>query len=1071
MFNKIKLRKAPLSLSSVSNAIKGVGATEISPKDLSPKHLKIAVGNQVGLPIDSVVAIAFDPVQSLLAICTRDNAIRVYGQHTVEVVFEFKTSSAISHLKFVKGVYLACVQTSGAITILSLHSKKILSSYLAPGTITAVECDPSMDWLILGLQNGSLLFYDVDRFALTPMRVDNLQKVVMPKQKMSPVFNIEWHPRDIGTILITYSHCAIQYSVSGGGIKNAFIYQLTKDCRGFEYSNAVETGGKKRMFGSNKEVIPQLVESHYHPNGLHVVTVHIDGTLVFWDANGTLLEARTIAETRLQKPGPPVTILPEEAPESIHAKWIAGQDPELTQLVVSGATRNAPDVLDILDFGYTLKYSLTSHENQGEFYARPVDGLRKFPVKFNRRLQEQGPLEFITQIVPIAGEAQPYFAGGHNPCGLMLISSLGALYFETFLTTPGSSVAPISLPPSIAAIVPPVTYSEMQTVKRVEWFSILSSRKSSGASSRESALLSGGAPVNRSYPRCVGQDENYRTIVVTGHENGSIRLLDLTSGEYNDEESLVHLNLKDTLFNGKDSASYRVTQVSCSLEGREMLVGLGNGNVAICKFSKLAHNPSTKLPVKKGYEECPLQHENGDARIVNIIGRVLGSFNSSSSFVPVSLLEVETRDRITCLKMSHAGFAAIGYKSGKLVVCDITRGPAVILNLENITKHLPSVTAECYITTIEFAIMEYGQDGYSSLLMIAGTNAGGNLLTFKIVPQPSGGFEAVFADKTIGLNYKSGDDTGASGLDKIMPLNSTNGASAIATLDMFQRLGQNILIPGLIVISSSRDLRVLKTPKQKLAHKVVDEACVGCGLVNFRNKGVVLAAVTRSGFVKLFALPTLSDIADIKLPADTYAKIQRPLQSGAAAGSAVLNTGEIILKLNATEFLSLLLYDESTNKTNKGEKVTDLLFNDTAIIPPRPSAGAMLWAKGQVTYMSSKDLATLISGPNRKPAKHLESELAYNISPEANPNQAYGAYAPQKKGATPAYAEPVRQTTQSNPYAFGTQGFMRSVRDGMDAVEESVNSYASGFSESMTDTVEGQKRAMYSLAFKSKFGF
>ena len=87
--------------------------------------------------------------------------------------------------------------------------QKVLGTTLFPGTVTAMESDPSLDWLIMGLSNGSLMFYDVDRVNLTPFRIDNLQKKIMPKEKMSPVLSIEWHPRDIGTLLIAYQQSAI----------------------------------------------------------------------------------------------------------------------------------------------------------------------------------------------------------------------------------------------------------------------------------------------------------------------------------------------------------------------------------------------------------------------------------------------------------------------------------------------------------------------------------------------------------------------------------------------------------------------------------------------------------------------------------------------------------------------------------------------------------------------------------------------------------------------------------------------------------------------------------------------
>lgn len=1055
MFNKIKLRKAPLSLSSVSNAIKSSGSSSLTP-ELNPKHLKVASGDQLGLPTDSIEAIAYDPVQSLLAVATKKKAVHVYGQSTVEVVFELDTRSEISHLRFLKGVYLVCIETSGTIIILSLHSKKILSTYLAPGVITSVEADPSMDWLVFGLANGSVFFYDVDRFNLTPLRVDNLQKSVLPKEKLSPVKSIEWHPRDVGTLLVTYTNCAVQYSISSGGIRNSFVYTSAPGSRGYSHSNFFATGGKKKLFGSPKPVICEINEAHYHPNGLHIVTIHTDGSFVFWDANdGTLLEARSLTETGLHKPGEAVQI---ENAFDMKARWIAGQDPESTSLLIAGASLASPGSVDIFDFGYTLKYSLTSHEKQGAFYAKPQDGRRKLQLKMRYPSSPERPPEGIRSIMAIPGQAQPYFNGCHNPSMFFFISTWGGLY----LTDYRSSQPPkLTLPPSLSMITPPVTYSDAQRVKKVEWFGLLSSRKTNGA-----LLLNGGAAANKGYPKLLGADENYHTIYVTGHKDGSVEFLDMTSGEFHDNEESVKLCLKDALYDGASSKSYYISNVSCSFESRELLVGLGTGNVAICKFMKLNHSATAISMQSTSFELCPIHHENGEAKIRDISKRVTGD-PMKLSFEPSFLLDIGTEDQITCLKISGAGFGAVGYKSGKLVVMDITRGPAIILNLTSITEHLPSVTEECHVTAMEFAIMEYGQEGFSSLILIVGTNAGGNMLIFKIVPQSNGGFQAVFADKSLGLNYKNTDGSKSSGLTRIIPINASNGQSLVATLGLFRGLGQSRPILGYIIVGSHRDIRVLKAPKQKLAHKVVDESCISCGIIQMRSGGTALAAVTESGFIKLFSLPSLSETT-IKISNDIFNKLKGSLTSPAAYNTVCLSSGEIFFQLSATEVLSLLIYDESKSKSQK-TVLTDLLFNENAVIPPRPSASALLWAKGQVAYTSPKDLAMLIAGPNRRPAKHEESRLAYNISPEANPTQSYGSY--DGKPTSEPYAQPTRRAgPASGSYGIGSQGFMRSLRDGLDAMEENVNGYASGISEAMNESLEGLKRSFYSLALQSKFG-
>lgn len=1073
MFSKLKSKK--VSISSVSNQLRLSSIADLSPAELQLKSLKIAVGDQLGIPSNSIVTVAYDPVQLLLAVCTNDNAVRVYGQHTVEVVFELKTSGDIDYLRFVKGVYLVCLQVSGSITVLSLYSKQVLGTYNAPGSISAVGGDPALDFIVLGLVNGSILFYDVDRLALTPLRIDNLQKKVLPRQKMSPVLSVRWHPRDLGVLLVAYSHCAVQYSLATGLIKNSFVYTLTKDQAGFEYSFAVETGGKKRVFGSSKEVTPQCVEAHYHPNGLHIVTVHADGTLVFWDANtATLLEARTVAQTGMHRTGPPLSMDPEGAPTCIRAKWITDQDPEISELIVTGADKALPETVYVLDFDYALKYSMTSYEKQADFYIKPQGGIRKFTVRFNRR-KKDGEQEAITQIIPIPADLQPYFDGGHNPSGFMFVSNSSALYFNSFLRQNGTPPFDFYLPPSLSKVVPPITFFEIYSVRRIEWFGILSSKRTGAPTGK--VLLIGGAPQNRNLPRAVGHDDNFHSISISGHESGIVRLFDVSSVEHHGDEKLVQINLKDTLNTGGDLSSYKVTMVSCSFENREMIVGLGNGNVAICKFARLQHSPIGAKPARTGYDNCPVLHANGDARIVSLMSRLLGYF-SSNTFSPVYLVVLDGAQKISALKMCNAGFAAVAYESGKLIVCDVTRGPAVILNLESISRYVPSAGPDCFATTIEFSIMEYGQDGYSSLIMLVGTNKGGNLLMFKIVPQPNGGFSAEYMDKLIGLVYKHSGEGGA--IEKIMPIDATTGNSAVATLESFQRLGQGKAIPGLVAVGMKRDLRVVKLPKQKVSHKTVDETCVCFGVVRFRDRGHVLGAVTRSGSVKLFLLPNLSELASVKIPSETFSKIERAMNKIAAGssvlGSTILPTGDILVSLNATEHFNLLLHEVNpkNNRVKDEPLVTDLLFNDTAVIPPRPTAGAMLWAKGQATYIALKDLIFLIAGPNRRPVKNEESSLAFNISPEANPNSSYGAYGPAQglKKETPAYEAPVRKAGPANPYAIATgSNLMQSMRDQWDAVEENINLYANGFSESMTETMEDQKKSFYSLALKSKLGF
>lgn len=1082
MFSKLKLRKAPLSLSSVSNAIKTAGLQDLSPAQINAKTIDIATISQLGLPKNSINAVAFDPVQSLLAVST-GNTIRVFGQTSVEVVFEFSSSSPIIHLKFLKGVYLVGVSASSNITVLSLHSKSILATFLASGTVTAVQSGPSLDWLLLGLGNGGILFYDVDICHMTPFRIDNLQKKVLPKQKLSPVLSIEWHPRDIGTILVTYSHCAIIYSLTTGEIKNAFILQLSKGSKGYDLATFIDNGGKKKMFGSSKDVIPELVESHFHPNGLHIVTIHRDNSIVFWDAtSATMLQARKIFETNINQQGPPLEV-PQTFSQIQSVRWICGEDPEVTLMVISGGDPHSNNLLHVLDFGYTLKYSITSHEKQGEFYAQPQSGQRIIPITFNEASREQLEPECISEIFPLAADNSPYFGGNHNPPYLLLRSNIGSIYFIEYSSEGGAQggtdLGSLILPTSVGFIHPPVTVSSVQTIRRIDWYSVLSNRVSTGSTARTKHLLRGGADTGQAgHPKPIGFDDSFRSILVTGHEGGLIRFLDISRGDRLEGETTVQISLKETLFDDGNSQTTKIVALSCAFEGREMLVGMGNGDVVICKFGKHngGHQGSSST---RDYRDCPVQHANENAKILSINDRISGSFALSSTFLPVSLLQVEGGEQISVLKMSNIGFAAIGYKSGRLVVCDIGRGPAVIFNLESITKHLASVQGDCYPTTMEFSIMEYGQEGFSSIILFVGTNCGGNLLMFKVIPKQNGAFDVVFADKTIGLNYRAigNDEHQVSKLDQIIPISAKNGQSTVASLEMFNKLSQGLVIPGYVITTSHRDLRVLKLPKVKLSHKVIDDTVLRSGLIQIRESGVVLACILKTGFIKFLSLPALNDIADIKVPKEVFERVKASFASGAATQSDILSTGDLFVKTSDTESINLVTFNKESRLSRSKGPTTDLLFNENAIIPPRPAAGALLWAKGQTKYISTEDLTFLIAGPNRKPPKNDESRLAHNISPEANPNHGYGGYLGRSNtdnlGTSEKelpYKTPVRKGGAPAQGGFVGPGFMRSLQSGIESVEESFNGYANTMSETMNEGLESSKKSFYSSAIKSKIG-
>ena len=114
---------------------------------------RYGINSQIG-------AFAYDPIQSLLAIGTNDSKfgagqVYIFGQKRVFTIFSTPRKASITTLQFCADK-LTCVDSKNDLCVFSLETKRLLMSYAPPGRITAVLTDPTIDYALLGLQNGEL---------------------------------------------------------------------------------------------------------------------------------------------------------------------------------------------------------------------------------------------------------------------------------------------------------------------------------------------------------------------------------------------------------------------------------------------------------------------------------------------------------------------------------------------------------------------------------------------------------------------------------------------------------------------------------------------------------------------------------------------------------------------------------------------------------------------------------------------------------------------------------------------------------------------------------------------------
>lgn len=103
-------------------------------------------------------ALAYDPVQSLLAVGTKDTQhgpgqVYIFGQGRVCQKLLVPRKASVQTLQFCADK-LIVVDSKSDISVFSLETAKIIASYAPPGQLTALVADPTLDFALIGLLNG-----------------------------------------------------------------------------------------------------------------------------------------------------------------------------------------------------------------------------------------------------------------------------------------------------------------------------------------------------------------------------------------------------------------------------------------------------------------------------------------------------------------------------------------------------------------------------------------------------------------------------------------------------------------------------------------------------------------------------------------------------------------------------------------------------------------------------------------------------------------------------------------------------------------------------------------------------
>ncbi|KAL6721017.1 Lethal(2) giant larvae sro7 [Lecanora helva] len=948
-----------------------------------------------------VSTLAYDPVQSLLAVGTKDTKfgsgqIYVFGQKRVSTVFNLPRKASVRILQFCADK-LVCVDSKNDLSVYSLETTRILGSYAPPGLITALVTDPTLDFGLVGLQNGEIIAYDLDRLNLAPLRIPNLWRDRNPRARLLPVVSLAFHPRDIGSLLIGYSEGAVTYSFKSDGPKNYFHYQLP----------AGAPGGDSEANPASQPRYPKLSQALWHPTGTFILISYEDSSFVIWDPkDARIILARTLQACNVNQPGAasgiagsgPGTFAIKEP--LFRVAWCSKENPDDTGILVAGgfSTAEPSKGLTFMDLGPTPNYATSSWQALSGHFESPK----------RQHLLATPPNAEVVDFCLIPRKS-PHFAGASDPIAVLAILASGEIITLSFPS--GHPINPANqLHVSLTYVHPFVNRIEMAFVDRTKWLGMVENR------SQGPPLLKGGAEARHPIMRFAN-----RNILQAAHADGTVRIWDAGHGDEIENGAVLHVDVARAIGRYEN---IDIDLMSMSNATGELAVGLRTGEVAVFRWARNAdfgrdvpHKASKAFDLEKIVDRAEPGVKEG--------------------LLPFTLLE-QQQGPTTALKMSDVGFICAGFGGGSLVVIDL-RGPATIYDASvsdvnsqankrsSFRRNSQSQSKAEWATRIEFAVMSLDGDDYSSICLFVGTNLG-RLVTFKLLPESHGGYAVKLAGSC------SLDD----GIISILPIDADSGEPAEASPELVAGLRSGSRVNGVLVAITRSGARIFKPVAAKGASKSWDDfLCHRAAVVRFETHIYALLGLFGDGCAKIFSIPGLKEIGSTN--------VSHTLDAQRFAEAVITPAGFIFGWTGPSEIVGLNVWGSGQDLTRSLDKI----FNPEALIPPRPVISNMQWISG-TQYVTPTDMDKLIGGPDRPPSKRMIEQMRADEEAQraAARQEASSSKNPPPGRQEEGYWAYMQRQVQERTESLGLAG------DNMDKLEDN----SEGFAKDVNKFVSNQKK-------------
>lgn len=751
----------------------------------------------------------------------------------MQVNFSLPTPNVGVKFLCLHGAQLVVIDSRYNLTAYSLLSAgaERKAVHTVRGQVACIESDLSVSWLFMGLTDGTIDVWDLERECLAKFTIPNLYRgraiqSSSLKTRILPTVAMALHPKDIGYLLVGYPTGAALYSFKENKAVRYFELEIPAFAKGGDTDPAVMSKSRR----------PRLTNLAWHPSGSYILTAHEDGCLAFWDAKSDAapIHVRTVDETRVNIPRG--SYHSDEEPHTIRepivqVAWCSATDPDDTSIIVTGGQlSNLPDKgMTYMDFGITpanlIGDTLSNH----------------FGMPRKQRIMHtfSNPLNFL--VIP---RSSPFYNGTHEPIAILAMLETGEI---AAFSLPDCLPLAVSqtLPPAISFVSPPITRFSIALIPQQKWSSFIGRNKTR----MNRNILLGGAPARRHLRRF-----DIRNVMLSSHVDGVVRIWDASHGEVESNEAF-EIDVAAVIRSFVPSAAVDVISLSLAGMTGELVVGTYAGQVAVWRYGRRDRDDDFADDV-------------GNMSLEERQGRILQNtrhlhFNITDGFLPLCMINPQ-RGAPVVVKMSDVGFVAIGYDTGFICVVDL-RGPAVIYleDLSNIQsekekKEKRKGGGQAEIAAVmEFAIMKLEQDDYSSLVLLTGTTKG-RLVSHVLVPTKSGGYGVHFD------NSSSFANEGA--IVSLTPIRIQDGAIVTATPLALASLRDGHIIEAAIIVVQERAIRLLGGVTSKLEKVEMKDRTLVKAQVVAREHGIAIAAVGDNRRIASWSIPELQRIGEITLP-------------------------------------------------------------------------------------------------------------------------------------------------------------------------------------------------------------